>query len=241
LACLNALAVAGDYEVNWYADLLGAQVLIAGGWLALGRAPRLARAGVFVAAVVVSVAPDYLLPMMPFAWRHVLGTLIFLGSAAAVGGWICLLALHALGGESIGGMTAWRFSVAELLGWMIVVAVAAVIVPAAAFDHVTSDPKVALLVAAAASVSSFIMALFLRRSPGHDVSSAAMAIVGATAVEVIFSQFDRPTHFLPAYVIVAVWILAQRLDAQRSDAAGPAAAPVRIYDPESDDQRRASG
>jgi hypothetical protein len=85
------------------------------------------------------------------------------------------------------------------------------------------------------------MALFLRRSPGHDVSSAAMAIVGATAVEVIFSQFDRPTHFLPAYVIVAVWILAQRLDAHRADAAAPAAAPVRIYDPESDDQRRASG
>jgi hypothetical protein len=126
---------------------------------------------------------------------------------------------------------------------MIVVAVAAVVIPAAGFQHVTYDLTTCLVLAAAASASSFAMALFLRRAPGHDLSSAAMALIAMTGVEILLLQVngraDAP-YVLPEYAVVAVWILVQRLDVPRAKDAEAAAPPVRIFSPESSDQR-ASG
>jgi hypothetical protein len=246
LACLNVLAVATNFKLDWYADLLAAQVFIAGCWLALGRAHRLARAGVFVGVILASTAPDFVFGNPVFSpWRFVLGSLIYLACAAAVSGWIFLLLLRTIRRDPIQWRKAWQFSVAELLGWMILVAVAALAVPAAAFQHLTQDDSHWLVLGLAASVAGLLAVLFLRRGPGHDLSSAAIAMVAVTAVLVFVSQFsDRSARLslLGSYVIVGLWILVQRLDDGRARTAATAAAPsIKIYNATSDDERRRLG
>jgi hypothetical protein len=250
LACLNAVAIATDYQMNWYADLLAAQVLIVGGWLALGRAHRLARAGVFVAVIVASATPDYLMGVQAHgSWRYVLGSIIYMSSATAASCWLCLLVGRALQPEPAAKHTRWQFSVAELLGWMLLVAVAATVVPAAMFRHLSQADSHWMILAAAAGAAGLLMTLFLRRVPGHDLSNAAVAMVAVTAVAILISRYDYRYDYaslLRAYLVVALWVLVQRLDAQRAMAALAGGAPpatVRLFDPDADleDQRHRLG
>jgi hypothetical protein len=247
LACLNVVALATDFRHDWYADLLAAQMYLAGGWLALGRTHRLARAGVFVAAILASVAPDYLAGSGEMSvWSYVLGSLIFLASVTAAACWLFLAVGRALRREPIALRRMWQFPLAEIFGWMILVAVVATVLPAATFRHLMQPPGDWIVPAATAVIAALLMTLFLRREPGHDLSSSGIAMVAVTAVFVLILRFDQSYDLalLRAYLPVGLWILVQRLDAQRlatMQAGGAAPATVKLYDPESDKRRQRLG
>ncbi len=216
LACLNVLAIATDFRLDWYADLIAAQVFIAGGWLALGHAHRLARAGLFTAVIVASATPDYLMGADALGtWRFVLGSIIVLGVATAVSCWCWLLVAHLTGRQPIAS-PRWQFSLAEVFGWMILVAVGATVVPAAAFRHLSYPDSNWQVLVGTSALAGLMMTLFLRR-PSSDLASVAICMVAATVMAVLISRLDAPSDYMSlikAYVVVGLWILVQRLDAQ---------------------------
>jgi hypothetical protein len=248
LACLNVLAISTNFQLDWYADLLAGQVMIAGGWLALGHAHRLARAGVFAAVVVAAASPDYLLrPTDSNMWRYVLGSLMTLGVVTAASSGCWLLISRCIDRQRREPSPRWRFSVAEILGWMIIVAVASLVVPAAYFYHLGQDHRNWQVLVAPATVAGLIMTLFLRPRRGSDVVNVAVSMIALTALAIFAAPIDRYIQnwdMLRALAAVGVWILVQRLDERQSlsgDRASPADDSLKIYDPELDDERRRLG
>lgn len=245
LACLNALAIATNFELDWYADLLAGQVMIAGGWLALGHAHRLARAGAFAAVIVAAAAPDYCLrPTDSNTWRYVLGSLTVLGVVTVASSGCWLLILRCMDRRQREPWSGWRFSVAEILGWMIIVAVASLVVPAAYFNHLSQPQNNWQVLVAPPAVAGLIMTLFLRPRRGSDVVNVAVSMIALTGLAIFVARVDSYVdnrNLLGAFAAVVVWIFVQRLDERQSpdgDDANPADGALKIFEPALDDERR---
>jgi len=245
LACLNVVALAGNFESNWYSDLIVAQVFVAAGWLALGRAQRLARAGALVAVLLASVLPDYFWdPPSSNVWRYMLGSLIVLAAATTASCWGWMFAARAISRRRASLAEACRFSVAEILGSMIVVAVGSIFARQAVFSHLGQPDAYWVHLVVASSVAALLMTVFLYPTPLGDWGGAAVAMIAIAAAAVYFSRLAPLSDFqslLRAYAVVAVWVVVQRLDARPASGqaiAAPAEPALRVFDPASDDERR---
>jgi hypothetical protein len=246
MACLNVLAWATDFELNWYADLQAAQVMIAGAWLALGRAHRLARAGIFVAVILVSAAPDFVLGGSDrySGWPFVLGMIIFMATFTAISCWFWLMLLHLVQRKPPAPPVEWRFSVAEILGWMIIVAVVAFVLPKAEFPLLFEPDDMWVVPGGIAFVAAMMMTLFLRADPKRDVVNAVVVAVAIIAAAIAIARFehleDRLSQLL-GYAVITLWILVQRLDADMTSGAQARSSlqgDVKLFEPKSDDERR---
>ncbi|HMO83923.1 MAG TPA: hypothetical protein PKC18_03280, partial [Lacipirellulaceae bacterium] len=153
-ACWNGVALLVNQESAWFDAVAGGQVAVASAWLALGHHRWLTRAAWVAAALAASIAPDFLRShgnaFFPL-WRYLLGTYLLLacGTAATMRLWTWLERRTADGPPA--SRQPWRFPLAELFGWTIVVALAAVGIRSAAFHHVDRHGAVIYLALAAAS------------------------------------------------------------------------------------------
>jgi hypothetical protein len=236
-ACLDLLAVSTDYRSHWFAILALAQVVVVGGWLALGRAHRLARAGAFITMILAMTAPDKLLgPAESSDWRWVLGALIGIGSLTATAALIELELLTALGAIKR-RKTPWRFSVVELLGWMIVVAVAATAWREANFRSLTGagpDPTWGDLLCFAA-ISASAMIAGLRVSGRASFILGLAAAIGVCLLAVRYGQrpVSNAAEIVGAFAYVVAWVFVQRLD-ESSQSTHPTAGSAALDDQRAD-------
>ena len=224
-SCLDAIALATDNESDFANSLALGQLFIASGWLVLGRSHRLIRAAVFVSTVGFLTAPDFVIPRLrggfyaDLVWPHILGMLIAMGlaTAAATLLWLVIARLTSHTPAAI-PLADWQFPVAELFGWMIIVAVASVGVRLANFSLI-DDPKEAALGLALTTLAGAGMALSLGdyneggRSHTALAKNLAAGLIGVNVL-VLASSLPRDARAVAAGALgyTACWVIVMRLD-----------------------------
>jgi hypothetical protein len=241
-ACLDLVALATNHETKWADGLLLGQLFVVGVWLALGHSHRLARAGVAVAAVVLFVAPDYVIeirksvPVDSMVWPHVLGwILVAVAVSSAVSGALSMLGRLLFGPATEAPARRWQFPLAEIFGWMIVVAVTATLLQASRFDYffqlARSSRELAWALSGAFS-TGIVMAIshgnFSRASwPKGVLESAWLVLLMLAALA------SPPEEWITAFVsclYAGVWTLTRKLDLARQASNEPKPVPLRLHD-----------
>jgi hypothetical protein len=226
-ACVDLAAVATGHETAWFATLVVGQVMVAGGWLALGRAHRLARVGVFMGVMLALAAPDFFLAGVDDPeWRYVLGTLLVIGVATAVSAGALLLLMKLFGVMSpTPHADRWRYSVVEMLGWMIIVAAGTVTVQAAVFSHLEAkSPRISghdpnwVDLSLVALVAATMMAVRLRLTGIRQWIGVAITagVLFILAGYLMTSGVRGLMTAWGAYAYVFAWIIVVLLDEPRT-------------------------
>lgn len=215
-ACVDAVFFSLDHQLPGVGFFVLGQTLVAGGWLVLGNAHRLARAGVFVATILLLASPDFYYGNRAGEWNYVLGTLAACGTLTAIAAWgwssldrLIRRPLVASGDQRI------RFSVVELLGWMIVVAVASAALRYVHLAHLIDPPLMLYVLLSLSLGASLLMAACVPGSGRSGLASAAIAGIGLALMFSFLSRMisrDAVEGHIGAFVYVALWILAVRLD-----------------------------
>lgn len=218
-ACLDLAAVAADFQVVWFDYLVAGQLFVAGGWLAIGGASRLARAAVALAAVALLTAPDYLMPSRygVDVWRYVLATLMYLTVACAIACWCWMAILRLLHVQRPSAdRVRWQFPLIELFGWNIVVAVVLLMLRSARFTHLDDQSSHYLILGAGAAIAALMIISFVWREPRNDLQSllfvATAIVIYWVALAAMYPKGDRYILW-DAFAYVAAWILVRRVDA----------------------------
>jgi hypothetical protein len=223
-ACLDAVALSLDHESTFANSLVLGQLFVASGWLVLGRSHRLARAAIFVATIAALTLPDYALarlrhrPDVDYIWPHVLAVLILMG-IATVATTLCWTTIARLTSRGLRPFQRadWQFTVAELLGWMIVVAVVCVGVQRADFSLI-DGPKDITLGLGAAMIAGAVMTLAVDESSRRPRSIAFAAVLAGLIVTVnalILGRalpVDEQNVLIGSLVYAACWAFVRRID-----------------------------
>lgn len=198
-----------------YVGLMLGQFWIAGAWLIVGSAHRLARGAAFMLTVLLLTtlismsegdSPEISAP----EWGHIIaiGSMIAGASALGAGAATLLSILRRRRGLS---PTEMRFPVIELFGWTIVVAVASWAMSAANYDRL-ADHSSTLFAIIGAIVAGSAAALAI---PGRAGGSTTRRVLSALIVVVFLSTYaslgDVPatdlyhgTYWAYAYLTLAV-------------------------------------
>ncbi len=230
-ACVDVVGLSAGREAAWFDGLLLGQIIVVGAWWALGQSHRLARAAIFVAAMGAFALPDFLADRSrsfihegPF----VLGAIVALGIAAAVLTW-CWQSLcrKTFGRARPVSSPGWRYPMAEILGWMTVVAVAVAALQHAYFRHLLDMGGDAAFGLAFLAAVTCVVALSLgdiRKEawPKGIVESAwlILIILAALAAPANMGSASRGSRIvdpvgLVACLYVGAWVLTQKLDVER--------------------------
>lgn len=176
----------------------------------------------FAGVILALTAPDFFHAGLSQGdeWRYVLGTLAVIGAATAVAAWTLLafmLSIRALPAAP-GGW--WRYSVAELLGWMVVVAAVTSAMRAGVFKHLAAEaPRVLanpnwIELTAIAAVAAVIMTVGLRLSGWLLIAGVVVAAAAVFALAAYLLRFGMITA-LGAYAYVLMWVVVMQLDEPR--------------------------
>jgi hypothetical protein len=169
-----------------------------------------------VTSIVILASPYFLLGKnLAGEWRLVLATLLTFAFTTALLCWI-VAQIRRNYVRDFKTPTPWRFSIVELLGWMIVVAVASAVFPRARFVHLHAHPWTQELILIECTSIALLAAAFL---PAHrppwlmGAMGAAVAWIASTVYRLYtVSQPMLIVHSL-SFAFVGLWILVQRLDA----------------------------
>jgi hypothetical protein len=208
----------GWYENSFLSCLLMGQILVLGGWAALGRSHRLARGGGLVAGIAAFSAPDLWGAGRDQTTYEFVLTVVTTIVVTIV---VCSLIWRAILRNQSGlarGLTLgfpWRFPVVELLGWMIVVAVAATLLRMTQFEVVLREvwPGYSMIVdLLIVGLASLIMAAELYDSPRTSPSTklAALAVCLALLADLcggLSTEYALPTTTAAAYVAAWLWVM----------------------------------
>jgi hypothetical protein len=215
-ACVDAVGVSHDFEQPWLGALAMGQIYAASIWLVHGLSHRLARAGVFVATIVILASPDFLLGQNRAGeWRLVLATLMTFAFTTALLCWIVVQIRrnHVRESET---PTPWRFSIVELLGWMIVVAVVSAVFPDARFVHLQANTWVQMLILSECTSIALLAAAFLpAHRPPWMMGAIGAGMAWITSITCRLYTVSQPMLFVHSlsFIFVGLWMLVQRLDA----------------------------
>lgn len=225
--CVDVIALASNREAPWVDAVMLGQIIVVGGWLALGRSHRLSRAAIFVAAVCALTLPDFVADrrrgaaFANFDWPYVLGsvTAIAVATAVMVGVWTAL-GRKLFGAASPPEKSQWQIPVVEIFGWMNVVAVAAIGVNRADFAHLAERPRDLIVGLAFLTMTSAVVALTLgdfRKAtwPKGMVESAWLVLLACAALAIpagVPGQADESGQAIGACLLVGAWVLTQKLD-----------------------------
>lgn len=236
-ACINVVGLASDREATWFDAVALGQIVVAGAWLVLGQSHRLARAAVFVAAIEAIALPDVLADRRRsfiVEGPYVLGAVVAWGAAAAAFTALWQWLGHAaLAGTSPRSTHKLRYPLAEILGWMTIVAVVAATLPRANFRYllnVNYDVFFGLVFLAAITCAVTL-------SLGNIGQAAWRKGIAESAWLILFvvilfaspavagprgrrSMFMDPEALLTC-LYVGTWTLTQILDAGRERSASP--------------------
>lgn len=240
--CLDVVALSIDYEGPFASALGLGQLLVVSGWLVLGKSHLLARAAWFVIAISLLVAPDYAIPRwrsplhQDVVWPHVLALMIAAGAFAALatGGWAALLS--AVSPEEPQEHRKPQYSIAALLGWMIVLAVISTGLRIADFSLLGEEAMDLVTGGGLAGAAAIFMAAALasyQESWGTRILSALgfAAFIGVMAA--VGLPPDAALVAVGALVVVVVWTMVMRLDARpRSTPATETPEPSAVIKPQ---------
>lgn len=215
------------------------QMFVLGGWLALGDPHRLLRAGVYVAAVLalttlISVWLNEGRGLLIQEWGLMLtGVVLFSAVPAIVAGVTSFLGAAIRGNR--GPEAPLRFPVVELLGWMIVVAVASAALRFADFSGLAGPRSGWMISGGSAVLAGLICAILNRRNATTLLANLTVSVALVTTF-VIGAHTLRPDDdvrvILPlAYVYLAAWLGAGWLDRHAIDIR-----PQRGVDPSGDSE-----
>lgn len=212
--CLDAAGAIRAPESAWFEGILAGQLLIASAWAVLGRGHRLAGGAAWITAVLGVTALASFGDRVADEWRYILGSALLMTAATLTLSLLCRAVLeqftYAL------PKSRFQFSVIELLGWTIIVALAATAFRQAIGVHLFEASYLIPIVAMAATVS---LAAVMFLSPARPrLCIALLLTLAATGASYIGGRLDW-FHWLGGVrsdVItlgyVAMWILAMRLD-----------------------------
>lgn len=227
--CLDMVALSTDNESHAANALALGQLFVASGWLVLGRSHRLVRAATFVIAIGLLTAPDYVIPRLgsrfhvDLVWPNVLGMLIVMGLATAVMTflWLNLARLTSRGLKEF-RLSHWQFPLAELFGWMIVVAVASAGLRLADFSTMDNLKDISLgmaLTYLAGALMAFSLGDHNRGRRAHApllkimVAGVILLMIWVLATSL---PVDAQVVAVGALGYTACWVIAMRLDRQFS-------------------------
>lgn len=234
-ACIDAVGFSADPEAAWVDGFVLGQLIVVGAWFALGRSHRLARAATLIAVIGAFTLPDFLADHRGgfiITGPYLLGAVVVLSvsAAALTWGWQ-MLGRAAFGRAKPASSPSWRYPVAEILGWMTIVAVAVAAMQRAEFQFLLEMGREAGFAYASVAAITLVVVLSIgdiRKTawPNGIVESAWLVLL-ATAVFVapaVQSSGPTPRSVDPVNLIaclyVGTWVITQLLESE-SPARGP--------------------
>jgi hypothetical protein len=143
------------------------QIWIAGAWLALGQAHRLARGAGFVAAMLslttVMAISQNGLDMSAADWGQPLAAIAVMGAATALATGAAYLTLRTVSHSNGPGQNRVQFPIIELFGWTIVVAVASWASAAGEFSRLVNVPQSFIFAVSSSITAGVATALAMQR------------------------------------------------------------------------------
>ncbi len=239
-ACLDVAALATDHEADFPNALVLGQLFVASGWLIVGRVHRLARAGVLVTTIALLTMPDFIVPRLrgghygDLVWPHIAALYMAMSASTALWTWLWLtIARGTSSGARRTRPAKWQFPLAEVFGWMIIVAVGSVGARRADFS-LLDDPKGLALAGALTAVAGAIMALGIgaygRGTKVRAILAAGFLILFVGSLVLGLSREELAVA-VGALAFVGVWVVVQRLDARAmpANAEGDLDPPIRLH------------
>jgi hypothetical protein len=213
-ACVMAASLADPPRSEWAGAFLVVGIYIVGASAALSQRHRLARAAVFDAGVAAAT-------LAVFCWDGLNDASIALILAMAVTPFIAALVTRRLVGLGATGKktrqpAAWQISIIEVLGWMIVVAIASTALRFADLGSLIDSYEGSLWVHG--GVVGVLAGLFLAPERRCDrVATVLATVITLCAIyalpRVIDDWYADEGYLAPMYALVGLWILVLRLDA----------------------------
>ncbi len=241
-ACLDAIAVARDHEASLANALVLGQLFVASGWLILGRPHRLARAGVLATTIGLLSLPDFIFPRLrggfyrDLVWPHVLAMLIVMAAVAAFMTWLWWSMAKLTSFEPRQARTGKRqFPLAEVFGWMIVVAVGSLAIRWADFSQIDDSVKDLATGLALTSLAGAMMALVV----GDYGRGGKFRVLSASGLVLLYANallYGLPREALSvavgALAFVGIWAAVISMDnpRRRKIVIGEIEPPVRLED-----------
>jgi hypothetical protein len=227
--------------------ILSGVVYIAGAWAAVGEAHRLARGAAIFVAPLAAALPFYLITLRADEAGAVLAVALIASVLAYVASLTTKALMLATRPRRATDLerSRWRYSLSEILGWMVVTAIASVAVSKAKLPEGMAWELV-LIATTGAVPSAAIIALFLAPQPPRDqaamVVSAIIVVAWFVAITAISNQSYYVAHPIGAIAqllgFVACWILCMRLDRGALNAKEGAQNPptLKLHDAPSHDE-----
>jgi hypothetical protein len=219
--CLDAVALAIDYEGPFASALGLGQLFVVSGWLVLGRGHPLARASWFVAMLILLVAPDYGIPRwrssmhQDVVWPHVLALMVAAGAFTAFATGACATFLWIVSTPEPQPPRKPQYSIAALLGWMTVLALSTTCVRLADFSLLNETPRDLVSGGGLAGAA----AIFIAASIGPHRESwltRVMSAIGFIACIGVMAAAGVPPEAaavaVGALVFVVAWTIVVRID-----------------------------
>jgi hypothetical protein len=211
-SCAMAASLVGGPEQAWAGILLVAGIYMAGAAPALSQRHRLTRAALFVSGVTAA-------NLMVIVWDRFRGQSVALILAMACASFAAAAVTRRVVGiravHSAQRATAWRISIIEVLGWMIVVAIMSVALRFAEFNSLTISYDRPLWMYGL--VAGVLAGLFL--TPERRCDRVATVLATAIAGGALYGLprltddwYDGTGYLALVYALVGLWILVLRLD-----------------------------
>lgn len=239
-ACLDALvAVKGFERVGSQAltsGILIGQMFATGCWLVGGRMHRLIRGAVLVivAALLTTIiclamgAPNN---RFEHEWGRVVAVVTAFLAAAAASTALCLYLNRRFVGNRRPSFDVFRYPLAEMFGWMIVIAVASCAMRLARFADITTNRSLAYILASATVAG--LGYVLLRDGDSHrlrrrSASSAAIIVAFLAVGRAAGMQSEIIGAFGASYAYFGAWILVDWID-RRTPAAQSRRSPFQEF------------
>jgi hypothetical protein len=202
-------------DAEWAGTLLIAGLYIVGASAAIARVHRLARGAIWLAGVAAAVTI-----LFGFEGSRFRGETLALVFIMAIAPWATATLTRGImrvgaRNETMPVPSAWRISIVEILGWMIVVAVASAGLRFADFGVLADAYQNSLWIHGA--IAGALAGLFLtpeRRCDRIATAVATVVVIAALFVipEFIDDWYSQKAFLAPLYAVFGLWILVLRLD-----------------------------
>lgn len=207
---------AGQYESRWFNILLLSQITCLGVWAALGQSHRLARAAVVVAAVLALALPDYWTSaFLPQVHSAVLTQIALSTALVAIAAFVWSLLLSPFSQRRQKPSSPLQFSIVELLGWMIIVAVVAASARVVNSSAVRLSAEFFILGFLGSALGSLPLVMWRMECFAPRIRALISTIVLVAFLAVV-AFMERSTHNVPALILLfayqGCWHKVQQLD-----------------------------
>jgi hypothetical protein len=236
--CVAVAAGARDSNSFVTSVLITAEAFLIAGWAAVGQSHRLLRGALLCIAPIGAAVATLAQATSASEVRAVLAFMLLACGIAFAAAWITGALVRSLQ-RARDGVSRWRISIMELLGWMVVVAIGSAAARQAKLPPLEHIHALEATLASAA-VAGALVALFLTPGVKHDRLGLVIAALLVTAFFTtvwLAQEFDKEDCFLTGtlFGVVGLGVLVMRLDEHAARELTPsaseeaAAQPLRLH------------